>query len=101
MFTKSCHAPSAARREKFGEFSKCDKTFTKHAQNIGFDKQNGKIYPVYIDLGSATLSYSNEPKGAKVSSYPSTLLYLSNNKVPFDSTSVAYIEDEYDQRDGR
>ena len=63
-------------------------------QNIGFTVENGKIMPRYIDLGSASEIYSKEPEGVSTSVYPSTILYLSCNKVPdFDSSWAQNSED--------
>ena len=55
--------------------------------------------PEYIDLGSATSwNFSVEHGIADVSIYPSTLLYLSCNKIPdLDSNLLDFIETEQNE----
>ena len=76
-------------------------------QNIGFSVKNGKIVPEYIDLGSAGTGNSQEEsifddvlcddEKYPISRYPSTLLYLSCNKVPdVFSLSAIYFGDDDD-----
>ena len=67
-------------------------------QNVGFTVKKGKVKAEYIDLGSATWDVSTEPENASESIYPSTLLYVSNNKVPdINSNLFEYIENEKDE----
>ena len=51
-------------------------------ENMGFSIVNGRIRPGYLDFGSSSHGPSIEPEDVTESIYPSTLLYVSSNKVP-------------------
>ena len=60
---------------------------------------------IFIDLGSRNTKGAWEPVGIKFSSFPSTLLYISNNKVPIsdyqfsDSDSDMDMNEDFDQQE--